>query len=120
MSPRRQVESTLLQKPNTHHNNKQQNAQTTTHTPIQWRSQPKLLEEVLLLGAKSPIKQKTTVNQRTTREVKKSAKEHRGTPAAPTTTVRQQPKAVNGQAPKATSKETKPQARKEHRGATNV
>jgi hypothetical protein len=34
-SPCRQLESTLLQKPNTHHNNKQQNAQTTTHTPIQ-------------------------------------------------------------------------------------
>ncbi len=50
-SPRCQLESTLLQKLNTHHNNKQQNAQTTTHTPIQWQAQPKLLEEVLLLGA---------------------------------------------------------------------
>jgi hypothetical protein len=55
-----------------------------------------------------------------TREVKRSAKEHRGTPAAPTTTVRRQPKAVNGQAPKATTMKTKPQVRKEHQGVTNI
>jgi hypothetical protein len=61
-----------------------------------------------------------TVNQRTTREVKRNAKEHRGTPAAPTMMVRRQPKAVNGQTPKATMMKTKLQARKEHRGVTNV
>jgi hypothetical protein len=61
-----------------------------------------------------------TVNQQTTGEVERSAKEHRGTPAAPTTTVRRQPKAVNGQALKATSMKMKPQAQKKHRGVTNV
>jgi hypothetical protein len=54
------------------------------------------------------------------REVKRGAKEHQGTLAAPTTTVRLQPKAVNGQVPKATMMKTKPQAQKEHRGVTNV
>jgi hypothetical protein len=57
------------------------------------------------------------VNQQTTHKVERSAKEHRGTPAAPTTTVRRQPKAVNGQAPKATTMKTKPQVQKEHRGS---
>jgi hypothetical protein len=52
--------------------------------------------------------------------VKRSAKEHQGTPAVPTTTVRRQPKAVNGQATKAKTMKTKIPIRERSTGGSQT